>query len=84
MEKMNIGISEKERENITEGLSRLLADSYLLYLKTHNFHWNVTGPQFECKPPQMPIYKFDFAWYMLLMPRALRRVNNDIGVNKLG
>ena len=47
MEKMNIGISEKQRKSIAEGLSRLLADSYLLYLKTHNFHWNVTGPQFE-------------------------------------
>lgn len=47
MDKMNIGIPEAQREQITQGLSRLLADSYLLYLKTHNFHWNVTGPQFE-------------------------------------
>ncbi len=44
---INIGISEKEREKIARGLSTLLADSYTLYLMTHNFHWNVTGPQFN-------------------------------------
>ena len=45
--KIDIGINEKERRKIADGLSRLLADSYTLYLKTHNFHWNVTGPQFN-------------------------------------
>ncbi len=44
---LNIGIGKKERKAISEGLSRLLADSYTLYLKTHNFHWNVEGPQFN-------------------------------------
>ena len=44
---INIGISEKDRQNIASGLSKLLADSYTLYLKTHNYHWNVTGPQFN-------------------------------------
>jgi len=44
---INIGIDEKDRAAIAEGLSRLLADSYTLYLKTHNFHWNVTGPMFN-------------------------------------
>jgi len=44
---MDIGISKKDRSNITDGLSRLLADSFALYLKTHNFHWNVTGPMFN-------------------------------------
>lgn len=44
--KVNIGISEPNREAIADGLSRLLADSYTLYLKTHNYHWNVTGPMF--------------------------------------
>lgn len=44
---VNIGIPEKQRKAIAEGLSRLLADTYTLYLKTHNFHWNVTGPQFN-------------------------------------
>ncbi|MEL7296167.1 MAG: Dps family protein [Pseudomonadota bacterium] len=43
---INIGISEDNRKLIGEGLSRLLADSYTTYLKTHNFHWNVTGPMF--------------------------------------
>jgi len=43
---IDIGISPEHRKTIAEGLSRLLADSYTLYLKTHNFHWNVTGPQF--------------------------------------
>lgn len=45
--KIDIGISEKNREEIAKGLSRLLADTYTLYLKTHNFHWNVTGPMFQ-------------------------------------
>lgn len=44
---LNIGIGKKERKDITAGLSRLLADSYTLYLKTHNFHWNVEGPMFN-------------------------------------
>jgi starvation-inducible DNA-binding protein len=44
---INIGISQEDREKIAEGLSRLLADTYTLYLTTHNFHWNVTGPQFN-------------------------------------
>lgn len=45
--KIDIGIDESTRSDIAEGLSRLLADSYTLYLKTHNFHWNVTGPMFQ-------------------------------------
>jgi len=44
---MDIGISKKDREKIAAGLSRLLADSYTLYLMTHNFHWNVKGPMFN-------------------------------------
>ena len=44
---INIGISEADRQTIVDGLSRLLADSYTLYLQTHNFHWNVTGPMFN-------------------------------------
>jgi len=44
---IDIGISEQDRKTIAEGLSRLLADSYTLYLKTHNYHWNVTGPMFN-------------------------------------
>ncbi|MCM2353282.1 MAG: DNA starvation/stationary phase protection protein [Pseudobdellovibrio sp.] len=44
---IEIGISNKERKQITDGLSALLADSYMLYIKTHNFHWNVEGPMFN-------------------------------------
>ncbi|MCC7542033.1 MAG: DNA starvation/stationary phase protection protein, partial [Deltaproteobacteria bacterium] len=45
--KIDIGIDAAKREQIAGGLSRVLADSYTLYLKTHNFHWNVTGPMFQ-------------------------------------
>lgn len=45
--RINIGISDKDRAAIAQGLSRLLADTYTLYLTTHNFHWNVTGPMFN-------------------------------------
>ena len=44
---IDIGISEKDRAAIAGGLSKLLADTYTLYLTTHNFHWNVTGPMFN-------------------------------------
>lgn len=45
--KIDIGIKDKDRKKIADGLSHFLADSYTLYLKTHNFHWNVTGPMFN-------------------------------------
>lgn len=44
---ISIGIKDEDRQKIAEGLSKLLADSYTLYLKTHNFHWNVKGPMFQ-------------------------------------
>jgi starvation-inducible DNA-binding protein len=44
---INLGMPDAQRRAIADGLSRLLADTYTLYLKTHNFHWNVTGPQFN-------------------------------------
>ncbi len=44
---IDIGITDADRKKIAKGLSALLADSYTLYLMTHNFHWNVTGPQFN-------------------------------------
>ena len=44
---INIGIAPKQREQIATSLSKVLADTYTLYLKTHNFHWNVTGPMFQ-------------------------------------
>ena len=45
--KIDIGIDAPKRQEIAGGLSRVLADTYTLYLKTHNFHWNVTGPMFQ-------------------------------------
>lgn len=45
--KIDIGIAEKDRKTIAKGLAAMLADTYTLYLKTHNFHWNVTGPMFN-------------------------------------
>jgi len=45
--KVNIGINDENRKNIAEGLGKVLADSYTLYVKTHNFHWNVTGAMFQ-------------------------------------
>ena len=45
--KIDIGIDDADRQAIATGLGRLLADSYSLYLQTHNFHWNVTGPMFQ-------------------------------------
>ena len=47
MTSIDIGISTEDRNRIAEGLKHLLADSYTLYLQTHNFHWNVSGPQFR-------------------------------------
>lgn len=47
MSNIDIGINENDRKDIAQGLKGLLADSYTLYLQTHNFHWNVTGPQFR-------------------------------------
>lgn len=44
---LHIGMSDEQRKSVAQGLSKLLADSYMLYLKTHNFHWNVTGPHFS-------------------------------------
>lgn len=47
IQNIDIGINDADRKKIADGLSALLADSYTLYLMTHNFHWNVTGPQFN-------------------------------------
>jgi len=47
MSSIDIGIQESDRNRVADGLKRLLADSYTLYLQTHNFHWNVVGPRFR-------------------------------------
>jgi len=58
---MDTGISAKDRAAIAAGLSRLLADTYILYLKTHNFHWNVEGPMFQTLH-QMFMDQYTEAW----------------------
>ena len=66
MSKMDIGINNKDRKNIADGLSKLLADSYILYLKTHNFHWNVEGPMFNTLH-QMFMVQYTELWNALDM-----------------
>ena len=61
---IDIGIDAKDRATIAEGLSRLLADTFTLYLKTHNFHWNVTGPQFNTLH-QMFMQQYTELWQAL-------------------
>ena len=58
---MDTGIAPKDRAAIAKGLSRLLADTYVLYLKTHNFHWNVEGPMFQTLH-QMFMEQYTEAW----------------------
>ena len=53
---INIGMDNDTRQQIAEGLSRLLADTYTLYLKTHNYHWNVTGPMFQTLHEQFEVH----------------------------
>lgn len=58
---INIGISETNREKIAEGLSKVLADSYMVYLKTHNYHWNVTGEHFHSLHEQFEVQYTELA-----------------------
>jgi len=58
---MDTGISTNDRAAIAKGLSRLLADTYVVYLKTHNFHWNVEGPMFQTLH-QMFMEQYTEAW----------------------
>ncbi|HZS33510.1 MAG TPA: DNA starvation/stationary phase protection protein [Methylomirabilota bacterium] len=58
--RVNIGLGERQRQGVTEVLGRLLADEYVLYTKTRNYHWNVTGPQFH------DLHKFFEAQYEAL------------------
>ena len=71
---INIGISGAERAKIAQGLSALLADSYTLYLMTHNFHWNVTGPHFNSLH-QMFMTQYTEQWTALdLIAERIRAV----------
>ena len=75
---LNTGISSKHREKLAAELSRLLADSYTLYLKTHNFHWNVTGRMFQTLhsmfevqyPESLSRWKIFFKW-LLAIPHLI-------------
>jgi starvation-inducible DNA-binding protein len=69
--KINIGINEKSRAKIVEGLTNVLADSYTLYLKTHNFHWNVTGPRFQ---PLHTIFEEQYTELALAVDQIAERI----------
>jgi starvation-inducible DNA-binding protein len=70
--KVQIGISDNDREAIAGGLSRLLADSYTLYLKTHNYHWNVTGPQFNTLHTMFEVQYTELALAVDLIAERIR------------
>jgi starvation-inducible DNA-binding protein len=80
---IDIGISARDREKIAHGLSALLADSYALYLMTHNFHWNVTGPQFNSLH-QMFMAQYTEQWKALdLIAERIRSLGHTApGTNK--
>lgn len=69
---INIGIPEKNRKEITKGLSRVLADSYTLYLKTHNYHWNVTGPMFQTLHTMFEVQYTELALAVDLIAERIR------------
>lgn len=69
--KIDIGINEKSRAKIAEGLTNVLADSYTLYLKTHNFHWNVTGPRFQ---PLHTIFEEQYTELALAVDQIAERI----------
>src|SRR5690554_1302291 len=61
MSNVNIGINKENRKKVADGLLKVLADSYVLYLKTQNFHWNVTGPHFHSLHEQFEVQYKDLA-----------------------
>lgn len=69
---LNIGIAEADRLKIVDGLSRLLADTYTLYLKTHNFHWNVTGPMFNTLHQMFEVHYNELALAVDLIAERIR------------
>ena len=62
---IDIGISEDQRRQIADGLGRLLADTWVLYGKTHGFHWNVTGPMFNSLHGMFDIHYKDFGTLLM-------------------
>jgi len=77
---INIGIDEQDRQDIAHGLSKLLADTYTLYLKTHNFHWNVTGPMFQTLHLMFETQYTELALAVDLVAERIR----SLGVNAPG
>ena len=69
---IDIGIDDDQRRAIAGGLSRLLADTYTLYLKTHNFHWNVTGPQFNTLHQMFEVQYTELALAVDLIAERIR------------
>ena len=70
---INIGISETDRKNIVQGLEKLLADSYMLYLKTLYFHWNVTGPMFQ---PLHDVFEGQYQELLLAVDDIAERIRS--------
>ncbi len=70
--KVDIGIDEKHRKEIAEGLSRVLADSYMVYLKTHNYHWNVTGQLFHPLHEQFEVQYTELAEAIDIIAERIR------------
>ncbi|MEB3329635.1 MAG: Dps family protein [Candidatus Sericytochromatia bacterium] len=69
---INIGIEKATRESIATGLSRVLADSYTLYLMTHNYHWNVTGPMFQTLHTMFEVHYNELALAVDLIAERIR------------
>ncbi len=74
--KIDIGIGEKDRQKIADSLSRVLADTYTLYLKTHNFHWNVTGPQFSTLHAMFEVQYAELALAVDLIAERIRALGH--------
>lgn len=73
---IDIGIAEKERKKIADGLSRLLADTYTLYLKTHNYHWNVEGPMFQTLHTMFEVQYTELALAVDLIAERIRALGH--------
>lgn len=73
---INIGIPTEDRKKIAEGLSALLADTYSLYLKTHNFHWNVKGPMFQTLHTMFEVQYTELALAVDLIAERIRALGH--------
>lgn len=73
---IDIGIADKERKKIADGLSRLLADTYTLYLKTHNYHWNVEGPMFQTLHTMFELQYTELALAVDLIAERIRALGH--------